>query len=247
MYSNKLKLNPDKTEFMLIGNKCHRTNFDSKFPLELIGSKLSPAPSARNLGVTFDSDFKFITHINNIVKNCFYHIRDFRRIRKHLNFNTSIALANALVGSRLDYCNSLLYAVPKTHIRKLQRVQNALARIVTQSNRYTRTTPLLKQLHWLPVRSRIHFKVGLIVYKTLKFGQPTSLKNLISVRNLQINLRSTSSTQLNPGPKPKSFGTRAFSYFAPMVWNQLPSHIRHAPSVSTFRKCLKTHYFSHPP
>ena len=78
MYSNKLKLNPDKTEFMLIGNKRHRQKFDSKFPLELIGSKLSPAPTARNLGVIFDQDFNFQNHINNIVKNCFYHMRDLR-------------------------------------------------------------------------------------------------------------------------------------------------------------------------
>ena len=77
MYTNKLKLNPEKTEFMLIGNKCHRQTFESKFPQELIGSKLSPSNSVRNLGVTFDSDFSFYQHINNVVKNCFYHIRDF--------------------------------------------------------------------------------------------------------------------------------------------------------------------------
>ena len=146
MYSNKLKLNPDKTEFMLIGNKRHRQKFDSKLPLELTGSKLSPAPTARNLGVIFDQDFNFQNHINNIVKNCFYHKRDLRRIRKHLDIDTAIALANALVSSRIDYCNSLLYSVPILHIQKLQRVQNALARVVTNSSRYTSASQLLEQL-----------------------------------------------------------------------------------------------------
>ena len=107
MYSNKLKLNPDKTEFMLIGSKRHRQKFDSKFPLNLIGSKLSPTPTARNLGVIFDQDFNFQNHINSVVKNCFYHMRDLRRIRKHLDIDTATALANALVSSRIDYCNSL--------------------------------------------------------------------------------------------------------------------------------------------
>ena len=99
MFTNKLKLNPDKTEFMLIGNKCHRSKFDSKFPFDLLGSKLFPAPFARNLGVTFDADFNFIRHINNIVKNSHYHMRDLRRIRKHLTKEASISLANALVSS----------------------------------------------------------------------------------------------------------------------------------------------------
>ena len=99
MFSNKLKLNPDKTEFMLIGNKCHRKKFEQNFPIELFGSKLSPTPTARNLGVTFDKDFNFQPHINNVVKSCFYHMRDFRRIRKYLDYDTAISLANALVSS----------------------------------------------------------------------------------------------------------------------------------------------------
>ena len=107
-------------------------------------------------------------------------MRDLRRIRKHLDNNTATALANALISSRLDYCNSLLYSVPKAHIDKLQCVQNALARIITNSSRYTSASRLLEQLHWLPVRSHIHFKIGLITYKALHFDQPTSLKNLIS-------------------------------------------------------------------
>ena len=219
---------------MLFGNKRHRQKFDSKFPLELIGSKLSPAPTARNLGVIFDQDFNFQNHINNIVKDCFYDMRNLRRIRKHLDIDTATALANALVSSRIDHCNSLLYSVPKLHIQKLC-VQNALARVVTN----TSASQLLEQLHWLPVRSRVHFKIGLIVYKALHFEQPTSLKNLISVSSSPFNLRSTSSFKLNFG--------RAFSSFAPKVWNKLPALVRQAPSISVFRKKLKTHYFTHPP
>ena len=117
MYSNKLKLNPGKTEFLLIGNKCHRNKFLPNFPIDILGNEISPKSSARNLGVSFDADFNFKHHINNVFKSCNYHIRDLRRVRKHLNLQTSTALANALVSSRLDYCNSLLYSVPAIYLK----------------------------------------------------------------------------------------------------------------------------------
>ena len=68
MYKNKLKLNPYKTEFLLIGNKCHRKNFTSSFPIDILGNQISPKPTARNLGLIFDSDFNFIAHINSIAR-----------------------------------------------------------------------------------------------------------------------------------------------------------------------------------
>ena len=81
-------------------------------------------------------------------------MRDFRHIHKHLDTDTVTTLAKALVSSRLDYCNSLLYAF---HNRKLQHIQNAITRIVTNSNHYTRASQLLEQLHWLLVQSNNSF------------------------------------------------------------------------------------------
>ena len=127
MYKNKLKLNPDKTEFLLIGNKCHRKNFTSTFPIDILGNQISPKPTARNMGVLFDSDFNFIPHINSIVKSCNYNICQFRHICKHLDQDTTISVANTIIGSRIDYCTYLLYGVHNTYVKKLQRVQNSLA------------------------------------------------------------------------------------------------------------------------
>ena len=142
MFTNKLKLNPDKTEFMLIGNKRHREKFNSWLPVEILSNSINPAPHARNLGVNFDADFNFQRQINNTVKSCNYYIRDIARIRKHLSLHATIALANALVSSRLDYCNSLLHSANVTYLDKLQRVQNSLARVVTKSPRLTPSKPL---------------------------------------------------------------------------------------------------------
>ena len=249
MFTNKLKLNPDKTEFLLIGNQCHRSKFSSKFPIEILGNLLSPSPFARNLGVTMDADFNFQRHINNTVKSCHYHIRDIRRIRKHLTLDSATALANALVSSRLDYCNSLLYAVPAKYLNKLQRVQNSLARVVTMSPRLTSSAPLRNKLHWLPIRSRINFKIALITYKALNFNQPTSINNLLTLRTTTSNTRSQGcpSTKHLLYPSVSGFGRRSFSFASPTVWNDIPSHVRTAPTVASFRKLLKTFYFTHPP
>ena len=137
MYNKKLKLKSDKTEFLVIGQKCHRKSFNSSFPIDILGNNISPTPTARNLGVIFDSDINFIHQINSIIKSCNYPMREFKSIRKHLDQDTAISVANAIVGSHIDYCNSLLFVVPNTHVKKLQSIQNYLARIVTQTPRYT--------------------------------------------------------------------------------------------------------------
>ena len=247
MFQNKLKLNPDKTEFILIGNICQRKKYTSKFPINILGNNLSPTDHVRNLGVNFDADLNFQRHINNIVSACNYYIRDIRRIRKHLDLNTATALANAMVSSRLDYCNSLLYSVPGLYLSKLQRVQNSLARVVTRSPKLTHTSPLLHQLHWLPIRSRIHFKIALLTYKSVHFTQPPSLAKLVSLRVLDKELKSQTGLFLNRTSAKPGYGRRTFRFIAPEVWNNIPPHIRQAPSVPTFRKLLKTYYFSNPP
>ena len=108
MSTNKLKLNPNKTEFLLIRNELQQSKYLSMFRIELLGVETYPAKSARNLGVIFDKNFNFRSHISAICSSCIYHIRDLRRIRRHLDLDSAKLLANALVSSRLDYCNSLL-------------------------------------------------------------------------------------------------------------------------------------------
>ena len=88
-------------------------------------------------------------------------------------------LANALVSSRLDYCNLLFLSLTDSELRRLQLVQNSLCRIVTRSSKFSHITPQLKKLHWLPVRYRVQFKIGLITHKILTQGQQVYLRGLI--------------------------------------------------------------------
>ena len=185
MFTNKLKLNPDKAEFMLIGNKCHHNKFNSEFPVEIRNNSIPPAAHNKNLGIYIDSDLNFQHHIKNTVKMCNYFISDIRCVRKHLGLDASTALANALLSNRLDYCNSLLNSIPKVHLDRMQRVQNSLARVVTKSTRFTSSKPLLKRLHWLPIASRIDFKIATLTYKAVHLKQPPSLAKHLKLKNFK--------------------------------------------------------------
>ena len=145
MVGVKLKLNPEKTEFIILGQKATRELLASNFPVPLLQNNISPSVEVKNLGVTFDSDNSFDNHVAKVGRACYYHLRDLRRIRKFLSDETAILLANAMVSSRLDYCNSLLYGVSKSNIAKLQRVQNALCRIIFRLDKMSHVTPFLKK------------------------------------------------------------------------------------------------------
>ena len=111
--------------------------------------------------------FNMISHINNICSSSFYYLYNLRRIRKYLSRQSAISLIHAFTTIKLDYCNSLLYGLPPIYINKLQRVQNAAARLVTNTPRICHITPTLKDLHWLPIKHRIQFKIVLLTFKCL--------------------------------------------------------------------------------
>ena len=142
MAANKLKLNPDKTEFILIGPKYSRKQLHLFFPTDILGNKVAPASNVKNLGVVFDPNLTLTDHISQVIK---FHIRDLYRIRHLLDLNTAILLANALISSRIDYCNSLFASLTLSELKRLQGVQNSLCRVVTRSSRYTHGTPNLEQ------------------------------------------------------------------------------------------------------
>ena len=249
MSANKLKLNPEKTEFILIGSKNNRKQLLPHFPINILGNQVSPAQSGRNLGVVFDSNFSFSDHVSQVMKSTKIHVRDLYRICPLLDLNTSVVLANALVSSRLDYSNSLFLSLTDFELRRLQLVQNSLCRVVTQSLKYSHITPQLKKLHWLPIKYRIQFKIGLITYKILNQGQPVYLRELIhpytSSRNTR---RSTPKLKFLHTPtfdrkvhKSVQLFSNSFSHYAPVLWNSFPFQITNSPSVTSFRKHLKTH------
>ena len=156
------------------------------FPIELLGVETYPAKSAHNLGVIFNKNFNFRSHISAICSSCIYHIQDLRHIRRHLVLDSAKLLANVLVSSHLYYCNSVLSGIAETDLTKLH-VLNRLARVVTKSPPFTRSVPLLRSLHWLPVK---YFNSCLLTYKALHEEQPVYLRSLIDTSLPSRSLRS---------------------------------------------------------
>ena len=134
MSTSKLKLNPDKTEFIIFGSKKQRDKLKACFPIDILGRPLCPVDSVINLGVWFDSDFSLSKHIQNVCKSCFVKLHDFRYVRRFLTHDVFVLVANALVSSRLDYCNSLFRSLLKFNLHKLQGIQNSAARIVSNTS-----------------------------------------------------------------------------------------------------------------
>ena len=155
--SNRLSVNPSKTEFLIIGTPQQRSKLTAT-TLTFQGTLLTPADSTRNLRFSFDKDLSAKAHISSVCKSSYFQIRQLRQVRSSLDKNSAIILANSLVSSKLDYCNSLYYNLPAVSLDRLQKVQNALSRVVVPSvRRHHHITPTLKTLHWLPIRQRISF------------------------------------------------------------------------------------------
>jgi len=123
--------------------------------------------AVKNLGVTVDSTLSFDKHVNNVCKAAHYHIRSLRHIRRCVSVDDVRAVATALMSSRLDYCNSVLSGTSQSNLNKLQRVQNAVARTVMTTSKREHITPILAELHWLPVAARIDFKIAVITFNLL--------------------------------------------------------------------------------
>ena len=150
---------------------------------------MSTSKKARNLGVIFDSRLTNFSHINSICRSASLALRNIGRVRKHLNQANTEHLVRAFITSRLDYCNSLLCGLPAKEINKLQRLQNSAARLVTKCKLREHITPILKELHWLPVDHRIIFKV-LITFKIICGCAPAYLKDLLEPYVPRRSLRS---------------------------------------------------------
>jgi len=128
-------------------------------------------------------------------------------------------------------------------ITTTQRVQDNLARVVCNSNRSTSAGPLLRSLHWLPVRQRINFKLAKLCYLVTSFRQPGYLADLISPYSQSRLLRSSTENLLSVPPHNLDTAARRFSVDAPRLWHSLSLNCRTAPSVNTFKIRLKTYLF----
>ena len=244
MTDNFLKVNGDKTELLVI----HKPSLANLVPnsLTIIDEAVSPSTPVRDLGVMIDHNLSMADQVKNICQKSFYQLHRIRQIRKFITEDAARQLVHANVMSYIDYCNALLIGSPSYLIGRLQRVQNCAARLVKSADRHSRSLPLLKELHWLPVYFRIMFKVNVITFKALRGTAPSYISSLIQPYvPTQYSLRSSQQHLLVvPKFSLKTYGYRTFAHQAPVLWNALPLKIRTEQSLPVFKKLLKTHYFT---
>jgi len=131
--------------------------------LRVGGVDISPFDHVRDLGMTLDSLLTMKQHADTIARSCFYQMRQLRSVRRSLTFDTLQTLVHALINSKVDYCNAVLYGAPAYAVGRLQAVLNAAARLITGTRLNEYITPVLRDtLHWLPVTQRIDYKIALI-------------------------------------------------------------------------------------
>ena len=239
---NKLALNDSKTELVYFTSKFTESSW---IPSVKIGdSTIHPSQHARNLGVTMDSTLAMKSHVDNLCKGALFGIRKIGQIRHYLSQDTTVKLVHAFVTSKLDSCNSLLFGLQEQDIMKVQQVQNTAARLVLRVPRHEHITPALEELHWLPVRQRINYKILLMTYKALNGMAPEFISDLIQLYVPTRSLRSSSGSHLEvPCSVTKFYGERAYASAAAHLWNTLPNNICQAPSLTIFKSLLKTHLF----
>ena len=245
MTCNKLKLNDDKTEALIISSP--RTSLSALLPDALtVGDASVPfSKSARNLGVVLDCHLTMNAQVANVIRTVNFELRRISSIRHFLSVEATKTLISAFVFSRLDYCNGLLVNCPQDLLQRFQKIQNTAARLVLKVPRRDHITPHLRTLHWLPIDARITYKVACMCFRAINGTGPVYLSDLLHTYTPSRTLRSSSDTLtlIKPRISTKTFGERSFYSAAPAIWNSLPFSIRSSPSDSAFRSSLKTHLF----
>ena len=179
---------------------------------------MKPSTTVRDLGVLLDSELSLKQHVNKVVSSCYYHIRRLRQVSYCVGQDVMKQLASSFILFRLDYCNSTPAGLPKSTIAILQRVQHAAARMVLNLRLRVSISDGLRQLHWLPIKSRSQFKLCLLMHPIHTGRCPSYLSETVQVVSdhaSRTGLRSASTARYILPRLWTVFGERAFSFSGP--------------------------------
>ena len=238
MKNSFLKLNGDKSQLIVFAPRSLADKVViERVPLNTY-AYIPISTEVVNLGVRFDSQLTFSSHIGSIISQSYRLIRNLASVRKYLSCTHMKTLVNAIIVSRIDNCNSLLYGLPVYEINRLQKLQNACARLIYGRKKNDHVSDILHELHWLPVPQRIIFKTLCLVFKCLHKSAPLYLSECLHVKDwskfiLFVPISKT------------AYGNRAFCNSAPRLWNALPTAIRTCSTLIKFKSLLKHHLFTY--
>ena len=233
-----MKINPDKTEIELL---CP-SSLNKEIIIKGVIYKdqcIRFATEVKNVGVWIDRNLNMNKHINHIVSHCYKLLKDIGRIKRCLEQDHLERMVHAVVSNRVDYCNSLFMNISRENIFKLQKVQNAAAKLILGKRRRDSASAALRQLHWLRIDARITFKVLLLAHKILRGKCSENLQ----LQYKQFNGRPDDYLLLDTPNFKTAYGKRVFAYNASRLWNALPVYVRAEEDTEKFKKNLKTILF----
>ena len=238
MNSHFLKLNASKSKILIFSpkNKTNNIFFDTVYLGDNVFIPISNY--AMNLGFCLDSELSCSKHINMILNQSYTCISNIGRIKRYLTIENIKCLVQCMLVSKIDNLNSLFYGISEYDLNRLQKLQNAFARLIYNRRKDEHVSDLFEKLHWLPVRQRIIFKILLIVYKIFTDTCPVYMKDCLTIiddenRILKVKIFNT------------SYGERAFCNYAPKLWNAVPEYIRKSETILYFKKQLKHYLFKY--
>ena len=244
MRQNFLKLNDDKTEVVEIGIYMNTVS-----SLNVSGLEIVPKEKAKNLGFIFDDQLSLEQQLLAITKKCNMNLRNYWKIGSKLTQELKIQLVHAGVLSVIDYCNAVYGGLTEADLQKLQKLQNSAVRFIFGLRGkacHQSISPYLKQLHFLPVRFRIKYKISLLTFKCLNNMAPKYLSDMLMIRQPKMhNVRLDNDFYLlEPSITNFRKSRAAFCVSAPLVWNELPYNLRCQTDLMKFKVDLKTYYFN---
>jgi len=210
----------------------------------VLGTRIAILETARDLSVVIDRELSLAAHVTAVCRSGYNQLRQLRPVVRSLSVNATKMIVQAFISCRLDYYNSLLFDISDVLVRSLQSVQNAAARLVTGACRCDHITPVVQQLHWLPVYQRVVFKIVGLIYQWLVETAPAYCRLLSDTGRRPLRSNSNDMRKLLVPQTHNKLCDSSFSAAGPRLWNDLPPGLwRPGLTFDSFRQSLKSHLF----
>lgn len=241
---NGLMLNTKKTQCMFIGSRGMTARIPQNIHLQVDNDQIIPSTSLRNLGVYFDTNMTFDSHIDKISSKVFKTIMYINRIKDNFNKNTRIIVVQSLALSIINYAIKIWGTANKTHIQQIQKLQNFAAKVALGGGaKHDHVTPFLRELGWLKVNKKYEYELAVMTHNILKGKLPTYSFHLPYVSEIS-SVPTRQQHQLHVPKTRTNTGMRSVFVAAPTLWNSLPPSIKNVQSLPGFKKHLHQYLFS---
>ncbi len=242
---NGLKVNASKTQSIIIGSAFHLKNIPNNFQIVFEGSKLPLENKVKSLGVWFDTKLNFEHHIDTLCRKINGTLRYVHSRKSLLDEKSRLLIIQALIFSKIDYCQPIWGKCSKTLSNRLQKLMNFAAKVVCEGNYRKRdhVTPLMEKLQWLDIESRLALKEIIHVYKHINNLQGTSSLSFNESNNAKIR-QPRHPERLQSTYRRTTMGQQAVSISGPIRWNALPNSVKTSKSIQSFKSKAKKHLLS---